>query len=50
MIREFQRKFTIDFAATFVDTVALQIASLNGHLCHIRRTARDIISGQERTH
>ena len=28
----------------------LQIASLNGHLCHIRRTARDIISGQERTH
>ena len=29
---------------------ALQIASLNGHLCHIRRTARDIISGQERTH
>ena len=28
----------------------LQIASLNVHLCHIRRTARDIISGQERTH
>ena len=28
----------------------VQIASLNGHLCHIRRTARDIISGQERTH
>ena len=30
--------------------ILLQIASLNGHLCHIRRTARDIISGQERTH
>lgn len=33
-----------------VGTLAMQIASLNGHLCHIRRTARDIISGQERTH
>lgn len=30
--------------------ILMQIASLNGHLCHIRRTARDIISGQERTH
>ena len=28
----------------------LQIASPNGHLCHIRRTARDIISGQAETH
>ena len=28
----------------------LQIASPNGHLCHIRRTARDIISGQTGTH
>ena len=30
--------------------MALQIASPNGHLCHIRRTARDIISGQTGTH
>ena len=28
----------------------LQIANSNGHLCHIRRTARDIISGQTGTH
>ena len=28
----------------------VQIASPNGHLCHIRRTARDIISGQTGTH
>ena len=30
--------------------ILLQIASSNGHLCHIWRTARDIISGQARTH
>ena len=35
--------------ACFIEQT-MQIASLNGHLCHIRRTARDIISGQERTH
>ena len=28
----------------------VQIASPNGHLCHIRRTAQDIISGQVGTH
>lgn len=28
----------------------MQIASPNGHLCHIRRTAQDIISGQVGTH
>ena len=30
--------------------IQMQIASPNGHLCHIRRTARDIISGQTGTH
>ena len=35
----------------FLDNATgLQIASPNGHLCHIRRTARDIISGQAETH
>lgn len=28
----------------------LQIAGRNGHLCHIRRTPKDIISGQPRTY
>ena len=32
------------------EKAAVQIASPNGHLCHIRRTARDIISGQTGTH
>ena len=41
--------FTI-YHSSLIVIVRLQIASLNGHLCHIRRTARDIISGQERTH
>lgn len=28
----------------------VQIAGRNGHLCHIRRTPKDIISGQPRTY
>ena len=28
----------------------MQIAGRNGHLCHIRRTPKDIISGQPRTY
>ena len=30
--------------------VMLQIASLNGHLCHIWRPACDLNGGQPRTH
>ena len=29
---------------------SVQIAGRNGHLCHIRRTPKDIISGQPRTY
>ena len=32
------------------DYVKVQIAGRNGHLCHIRRTPKDIISGQPRTY
>ena len=31
-------------------TCGLQIAGRNGHLCHIWRTPKDIISGQPRTY
>ena len=40
-------KISIDFLTA---DSGMQIVSPNGHLCHIRRTARDIISGQTGTH
>ena len=45
------RKFPYrDKVKNLQNHVVLQVASPNGHLCHIRRTARDIISGQTGTH
>ena len=38
------------FPNTKEDLHLLQIASLNGHLCHIWRPACDLNGGQPRTH
>lgn len=47
-------QFHIDSAATSREEIGnpphLQIASLNGHLCHIWRPACDLNGGQPRTH
>ena len=40
----------IHLMCTVIDDLKLQIASLNGHLCHIWRPACDLNGGQPRTH
>lgn len=41
---------TNDDKEQFFAKAYLQIASLNGHLCHIWRPACDLNGGQPRTH
>ena len=45
-----QRNIVQSIGVSQKTVVKVQIASPNGHLCHIRRTAQDIISGQVGTH